>query len=79
MGKAQYAKTANRSVLGSMNDMVFMANVHNAHHEVTSLLETSLWLAQTPCSPLDYGSPDREVHAIAAAWLDANPADSQGA
>jgi hypothetical protein len=78
MGGAQYAKTANRSVLGSMNDMVFMANVQHAHNEATSLLETSLWLAQTPCSPLDHSSPDREVQAIAAGWRDADPDHRRG-
>jgi hypothetical protein len=53
------APTANRSVLGSMND--FIATIKYCYYDIQhwSLTAIALWLADTPCSPIKYESPDR--------------------
>lgn len=63
---ARLATTANRSLLGSMNEFAFLANAHHTNGAGTDLLELSLTLARTPCSPLYHRhvSPDREVAAL---------------
>jgi hypothetical protein len=65
MGSHQLSKTANRSVLGSMNDFAHFADAHRTAKNSTDLLELSLRLAQTPCGPLyrSHVSPDRELTA----------------
>jgi hypothetical protein len=65
MGSHQLTKTANRSVLGSMNDFAYLAEAHYTAKNSTDLLELSLRLAQTPCGPLyrSHISPDREITA----------------
>ena len=65
MGSHQLTKTANRSVLGSMNDFAYLAQAHRTAKSPTDLLELSLRLAQTPCGPLyrSHISPDREITA----------------
>jgi hypothetical protein len=57
----QLTKTANRSVLGTMNDVAHLAEARSP----TNLLELSLRLARTPCGPLyhSHTSPDREIAA----------------
>jgi hypothetical protein len=60
-------KTRDRSVLGIMNEFAFLADTHGAPATDLDLIELSLRLAETPCSPL-YGthvSPDRALVAIA--------------
>lgn len=66
MDEAVYAKTANRSVVGSMNDFVFLAEVHREHGEAEDLVALSVRLASTPCGPLfkRHGAPDRELAAL---------------
>lgn len=63
---AHLTTTANRSLLGSMNEFAFLAEAHRTQGEDTDLLELSLTLARTPCSPLysRHVSPDREVAAL---------------
>jgi len=66
MGSHQLTKTANRSVLGSMNDFAYLAEAHCTAENPTDLLDLSLRLAQTPCGPLyrsHHISPDREITA----------------
>ena len=65
MGSHQLTKTANRSVLGSMNDFAYLAEAHHTAKHPTDLLELSLRLARTPCGPLyrSHTSPDREITA----------------
>jgi hypothetical protein len=54
-----YGRTQNRRVLGSLNDfMSMLPHYLNARPEAT-LLEHSLHLAQTPCTPIGHSSPDR--------------------
>lgn len=50
-----YAKTASRSVLGTMNEYAFMLEHFLA--ESDDLMEATLWLAQVPCGPLDHRRP----------------------
>jgi hypothetical protein len=65
MGSHQLTKTANRSVLGTMNDFALLAEAHRTSKNPTDLLELSLRLAQTPRGPLyrSHISPDREITA----------------
>lgn len=60
------AKTASRSVIGTMNDFAFLAKVHRDEGEADDLIGLSLRLAQTPCGPLEVstGFPDLEVRAM---------------
>jgi hypothetical protein len=55
MGHITYAKTASRSVLGVMNEFVFLAGVYRGNPTIRNLSDLSLRLAQTPCSPLYKG------------------------
>jgi len=61
MGTHQLTKTANRSVLGTMNDFAYLAEAQPTAKNPTDLLELSLRLARTPCGPLYRSnvSPDR--------------------
>ncbi len=66
MTEARYAKTANRSVVGVMNQFVFQAEVYREYLETDALLMLSLRLAKTPCSPLYKRAitPERELKAV---------------
>jgi hypothetical protein len=62
--------TASRSLLGVMNEHIFLAeHVLQDRQGSADLLGLSCWLAQTPMSPLDksHGSADRELAALVAA------------
>ena len=65
MGTHQLTKTANRSVLDTMNDFADLAEAHHTAKDPTNVLDLSLRLAQTPCRPLhrSHISPDREIAA----------------
>lgn len=69
MGEGQWTKTANRSVIGVMNEFGFLANQWRQPRD-SDPVEVALWLAETPCGPLyrRQGSPDRELAAAVAAW-----------
>lgn len=71
MSSASFAKTASRSVVGSMNEFAFLAEASRADGAGDDLVALSVDLAGTPCGPLDkgHGFPDREVEAIVAAAL----------
>jgi hypothetical protein len=75
MIEGRWAKTANRSVLGIMNDFTFLAGETRRRRGVDEPIELALWLAQTPCSPLYKGhiSPDRELLAAVASWTAEHP------
>ena len=66
MESANFAKTANRSVVGSMNDFAFLAEHYLAGGFPHHLLGLSLRMAGTPCGPLRkrHGFPDRELLAL---------------
>jgi hypothetical protein len=66
MSEHLLAKTASRSVIGTMNDFTFLASVHRDQGHADDLMALSLQLAQTPCGPLSAstGFPDLEVRAM---------------
>jgi len=72
MGDGVWAKTANRSVVGSMNEFAFLAEAWRDRGRTDDLMAMSLHLAEVPCSPLDKseGFPDREVAALVRRWRD---------
>lgn len=65
MGDRRIATTANRSVVGIMNEFSCLADVYRVTAS-RSLLDLSLRLAATPCSPLYKTniSPDRDLAAL---------------
>lgn len=56
-------KTANRRVLGSLNDLAFQLQVGLLDFPDRTLLVHSLWLAKTPLKVIDYGAPDQATLA----------------
>lgn len=62
MREVRVSKTDSRSVVGIMNEFAYLGAVWRAG----DLLQLSLRLAETPCSPLypRNGSPDRELVAF---------------
>ena len=66
MSRYRLAKTANRSVVGVMNEFSYLADVHRSGTLAPDLHELSMRLATTPCGPLysRHGSPDRELKAL---------------
>ena len=68
MSERRVAKTASRSVVGSMNDFAFLAEVHRDDGDARDLVELSARLAHTPVGPLrvSTGFPDLEVRGLVA-------------
>ena len=68
------AKTASRSVLGTMNDFTNLAEAYRDQELELDLVVLSLWLAGTPCGPLRdrSGYPDLELKAVAERTLGGN-------
>ena len=66
MRDRRLAKTANRSVVGIMNEFTFLAEAYRGDTPVTDLLALAMRLATTPCGPLysKHVSPDRELDAL---------------
>lgn len=66
MAESVYGKTTNKQVLGILVDLAKALPYHL--DEVDSLVEASLKLAETPCSPLfkTTTSPDRTTRALFA-------------
>lgn len=65
MRDCRLGTTANRSVVGVMNEFVRLAEIYRDHDRGIGLRDLALRLATTPCSPL-YSrnvSPDRELAA----------------
>jgi hypothetical protein len=67
MTDLRVAKTANRSVVGIMNEFTYLADA--CRRDEPDLLHLALRLAHTPCGPLykRHVSPDRELAALIAA------------
>ena len=65
MGEWRLAKTANRSVVGVMNEFGYLGQVYRDDSPEQPLLMLSLRLSETPCGPLykRHVSPDRELAA----------------
>jgi hypothetical protein len=66
MRDCRFGPTANRSVVGIMNDFAYLADVYRHADPSRSLAELGLKLAETPCSPLyrRHVRPDRELEAF---------------
>ena len=78
MDKVQYAKTANRSVVGILSEFVRQAEFWLATYAYEKgadddLLAISAKLGETPCSPLYKGpvSPDKALHELVKAGAQA--------
>jgi hypothetical protein len=78
MNESHYAKTVNRSVVGVMNQLAFMAEVHRDHHGMDDLLALSMKLAEVPCSPLYKSTiaPNGELARVVSVWSAAYSAQS---
>jgi hypothetical protein len=63
--------TANRSVVGIMNEFTYLGGAYRSSDGADDLLALALWLAQTPRGPpfARLGSPDRELAALTAQHL----------
>jgi hypothetical protein len=66
MGEVVYAKTANRSVLGVMNEFVYLAEGYRDQDGSVDPVVLSLRLAGTPCGPLYKGAvfPDKALREL---------------
>jgi hypothetical protein len=60
-------KTANRRVLGSLNDLAFQLQAGLLDFPDRTLQAQSLWLAKTPLKIINYGAPDQATLAAFAA------------
>ena len=58
MNPVAFGPTRNRRVLGTVNDFLFQLSWHLHDHPAVPLLDASLWLAETPCGPINRASPD---------------------
>ncbi len=67
MNESVVAKTANRKVLGSLNEFAFLADGYREYLESPDLLLLSLKLSETPCGPLKGNSPARVFGDLVAA------------
>ena len=66
------AKTASRSVIGTMTEFAYLAEGHREQDSGAGLLELSISLSLTPCGPLRdrTGFPDLELKALVERELD---------
>jgi Domain of unknown function (DUF6933) len=66
MRDRRLAKTANRSVVGIMNEFTFLAEAYRGDTPAPDLPALAVRLATTPCGPLysRHISPDRELAAL---------------
>jgi hypothetical protein len=66
MSEVVYAKTANRSILGVMNEFVYLAEGYREQDGSDDPVWLSLRLAGTPCGPLYKGAvfPDKAVREL---------------
>lgn len=66
MSEVVYAKTANRSVLGVMNEFAYLAEGYRDQSGSIDPVALSLKLAGTPCGPLYKGAvfPDKALREL---------------
>jgi Domain of unknown function (DUF6933) len=66
MRDRRLAKTANRSVVGIMNEFTFLAGTYRGDTPDPDLQALAIRLAATPCGPLysKHISPDRQLAAL---------------
>ena len=77
---ARWAKTANRSVVGIMNEFTYLAEADCAREHSDDLVSIAVRLAGTPCSPLykRHSFPDRELAALVASPCPTSNGSSNG-
>jgi hypothetical protein len=65
MNEQALAKTASRSVLGTMNDFGHLADNYRWRHDEIDLVDLAVWLSEVPCTPLfsGAGTPGDELKA----------------
>ena len=68
MDEVVYAKTANRSLIGMLNEFSFLGEAFRDRGTSVDLLALSLKLAGVPCGPLSKGAgiPDSAVRELVA-------------
>jgi hypothetical protein len=64
MQAVRIGRTCSKTILGSLNDMVHMLEFAIRDRPDASLLLHSLWLARSPCKPIEYASPDTFTQAL---------------
>ena len=64
MSDVALAKTANRSIVGTMNEFSFLAEGYREYLETSDLIALSMRLAETPCSAINHNSPARLLKEI---------------
>jgi hypothetical protein len=69
MTAVSVAKTANRRLVGTMNEFAFLAHGYRDHMETSELHVLSMRLADTPCSVIKHQSPERLLKELIAARL----------
>jgi hypothetical protein len=76
MDHIAYAKTANRIVLGIMNEFIFLAGVYRDNSATQDLLALSIRLAETPCRPLYKGpvTPKQALQDLIGSQARSRPA-----
>jgi hypothetical protein len=70
MNEVHHDKTANRSVVGVMNQFAYLADAYRQDFATNDLLGLSLKLSNVPCGPLYTGSvfPERELKRVVSVW-----------
>ena len=66
MAEVEIAKTANRSVVGTMNEFAFEAEVYRDHRGMTDPVQLAMRLAEMPCGAIKGNSPARLLREVAA-------------
>ena len=64
MSDVVLAKTANRSIVGTMNEFSFLVEGYREYLETSDLVTLSMRLAETPCGAIKYNSPARLLKEI---------------
>lgn len=64
MNQTIITKTESRQMLGSMNEFTLHAEWRYKDPDRCSLPQISAWLAEMPCKPIAYKSPDRLTKEI---------------
>ena len=67
MSEVSMAKTANRSVVGTMNEFAFLAEAYRESVDSFDLVALSMRLADTPCGAIRHDSPARLVRELMGA------------
>jgi hypothetical protein len=68
MAEVGFAKTASRSLLGSMNDFAWLAEGANTNSARVDSHGISMYLAKTPIGPMGYNSPAYMLMQVVEAW-----------